>query len=188
MADGGTTDSVLGLFLQRYWMMLRATRKIRTPRSVVVPVLLGSLLLPPGVWGSTGPWISVGSWGAVKEDKSCVHCHAASGMILEMESGEELSLFIDASVYSGSPHSALGCRSCHGYHAVESKVDFEWLSGNSCRRCHEDVFAAYAASAHGQEHTIGHLETPACPDCHRSHDVTLASLDKPLMEACLGCH
>ncbi len=53
---------------------------------------------------------------------------------------------------------------------------------------HEDVFTVYADSGHGQKRTIGHLEAPACPDCHRSHDVTLASLDKPLMEACLGCH
>lgn len=345
-------------------------RSIRIPCASVVLVLLGSFLLPPGAWGSVGPWRSVGVRESVKEDKPCVNCHGASGMILEMENGEEISLFIDESVYSSSPHSALGCRSCHGelalethpgekrfasrneyaalrneicknchgrpakpetplhkrliarvgaprctschvphkmmpvrmwkgevgtssycltchkeklktsldgkktfeitimeaaqgkevdmnhncidchpgyskqahplwgtgtrqkqvqniaaicrkchsgqyqlvqgtmhyqlrkkinpsapvcidchgYHAVESKVDFEWLSGNSCRRCHEDVFTAYADSGHGQKRATGHLEAPACPDCHRSHEVNLASLDKPLMEACLGCH
>lgn len=338
-------------------------KRNRIPSGFIILAFLGSFLLPPGARGSVDPRRSEGVRGHVKEDKSCMHCHASSGMVLEMDSGEEISLFIDERAYSASPHSALGCRSCHGelflkthptgksyasrneysvlrneickschpgstkqeaamhkrlvarvgaprctschvphkmlpvriwegkvdtssycltchkeklktsldgkktleltifeategkevdmnhnctdchpgyskqahplwsagtrkkqvqnavgickkchsgkyqlvqgsmhyqlrkkgdpsapgctdchgYHAVESKVDFEWLSGNSCRRCHADVFAAYAESAHGQKRTIGHLEAPACPDCHRSHDATLASLDKPLI-------
>lgn len=110
----------------------------------------------------------------------CRKCHAGQYRLVEGSMHYRLRT-------QGDP-GAPGCTDCHGYHAVEAKVDFEWLSGNSCRQCHEDVFTAYAGTGHGQRRALGHLEAPACPDCHRSHDVSLASLEKPFMEACLGCH
>lgn len=51
-------------------------RRPRITRSAIVLAFFGSLLLPPGAGGS------------VKEDKSCVDCHAAPDLSLKLRAGK----------------------------------------------------------------------------------------------------
>lgn len=100
--------------------------------------------------------------------------------------------------YAGSIHAALldagdtaapTCTNCHGSHSVGPKAAYETIAGLPCRKCHEDVFDAYASSVHGEARTkLGHIEAPVCADCHRAHDVGAPSVGNRLKEACIGCH
>lgn len=100
--------------------------------------------------------------------------------------------------YQGSIHAALLdagdlsapiCTDCHGSHSISPKAAYETMTGLPCRKCHETVFDAYAASVHGQARSEpGHIEAPICADCHRAHDVSAASVGDRLKDACLGCH
>jgi hypothetical protein len=101
-------------------------------------------------------------------------------------------------LYQGSVHAALidegdlaapVCTDCHGSHSVGPTAAFETITGVPCKKCHEAVFEAYAASVHNQAWSKpGHFEAPVCADCHRAHDVRAASVGDRLKNACLGCH
>jgi len=85
--------------------------------------------------------------------------------------------------------AAPGCPDCHGFHGVEGRLALETLTGTPCRRCHEEVFAAYAQSRHaGAAAPGGHPEAPLCPSCHRVHDMDYASFVTAVNETCRGCH
>lgn len=84
-------------------------------------------------------------WGAGTRQKqvqdavgSCRKCHSGLYQLVEGSMHYQLRKH-------GDPR-APGCTDCHGYHGLESKVDFEWLSGNSCRRCHEDALSPMPAA------------------------------------------
>ena len=100
--------------------------------------------------------------------------------------------------YEGSIHAALldegdlaapVCTDCHGSHSVSPKAAYETITGLPCKKCHETIFDAYAASVHGLARSkLGHNEAPVCADCHRAHDVSAATVGDRLKNACLGCH
>ncbi len=100
--------------------------------------------------------------------------------------------------YEGSIHASLVesgnlaapvCTDCHGSHTVKPKAAYETLTGAPCKTCHEDIFAAYRESMHGRARAdLGHIKAPICADCHRAHDVNVASVENRLKDACLGCH
>ena len=100
--------------------------------------------------------------------------------------------------YKGSIHASLVesgnlaapvCTDCHGSHSVRAKAEYETLVGAPCKNCHEDIFNAYLESMHGQARgKLGHVNAPICADCHRAHDINVASVEVRLKDACLGCH
>jgi hypothetical protein len=100
--------------------------------------------------------------------------------------------------YAGSIHAKLlddgnlaapVCTDCHGAHAVGPKATYETIAGVPCRNCHENIFEAYLGSTHGQARSqSGHIAAPICADCHRAHDVGVASAGSRLVDACLACH
>lgn len=100
-------------------------------------------------------------------------------------------------LYEGSIHASLlrdgnpiapVCTDCHAPHAVR-KADRKAIAEVPCRKCHDAVFSAYAASVHGLARSKpGENNAPLCADCHRAHDVTAATAGDRLKTACLGCH
>lgn len=87
----------------------------------------------------------------------------------------------------GNP-AAPDCTDCHGFHAVESVEAYRVLTGEPCRRCHEEVFREFQGSRHAGVEIEGHLLTPPCSSCHRVHDLEYGSAPAELNAACLSCH
>ena len=111
----------------------------------------------------------------------CQGCHA--------DKQDQYRESIHASLLDSGNLEAPVCTDCHGSHAVGPKAVYETIAGVPCKTCHEDIFDAYVGSMHGEARRAqGHLEAPICADCHRAHEVGVASTGTRLKEACLACH
>jgi predicted CXXCH cytochrome family protein len=150
--------------------------------------------------------------GSVHTDHDCTDCHSDFGkethFVRDFKSRREHSLALSQvcrechddmfDAFEGSIHFSLleggnlaapMCTDCHGYHGIGPKDTLETIAGLPCRQCHDAVFDAYAGSMHGiAKGKAGHLDAPACSDCHQAHGVDAASWTERLRGACLGCH
>lgn len=118
---------------------------------------------------------------AVAKVEVCSQCHEDKAKLLEGS--------IHATTLRQGNLWAPVCTDCHGSHAVRAKAAQEPMNGISCRKCHDDIFDAYAGSMHGLARgKPGPVRAPICVDCHRAHDVSPASTGTRLRDACLGCH
>lgn len=100
--------------------------------------------------------------------------------------------------YEGSIHAFLirdgdpaapVCTDCHSPHAVSRKAVYETMAAVPCKNCHVAIFNAYAESMHGKARSKpGESAAPLCSDCHRAHEVAVASAGEGRKTACLGCH
>ncbi|TAK45324.1 MAG: hypothetical protein EPO29_01955 [Betaproteobacteria bacterium] len=118
---------------------------------------------------------------AVAKVEVCTQCH------------EDKAKLFEGSVHATTLRTgnlwAPVCTDCHGSHAVRAKAAQEPMNGISCRKCHDEIFDAYAGSMHGLARgKAGPVKAPICVDCHRAHDVSPASTGTRLRDACLGCH
>jgi hypothetical protein len=112
--------------------------------------------------------------------KICYECHE--------DKSHQYEGSIHASLVESGNLAAPVCTDCHGSHTVEPKAAYETLTGVPCKNCHENIFNVYLKSMHGQARSkLGHIEAPICSDCHRAHDVNVASVEDRLKDACLGC-
>ena len=134
--------------------------------------------------------------------RTCAGCHQdterAEGVEL-LEAGPVASYL--RSVHGPGPARAeapaADCADCHGAHSLydsthpESPVSRRNISG-TCGKCHPDVSASYAESAHGRAALRGDRQTPFCTDCHGGHAVaSRTEADAPARveaETCSGCH
>lgn len=99
------------------------------------------------------------------------------------------------SIDKQNPKSAV-CVDCHTSHAI-SKTErdpFQLLVTKQCGSCHEEEFASYRSTYHGQINTLGYAHTAKCYDCHGSHEIhgvdnedSTIHLDNRL-ETCQECH
>jgi len=152
---------------------------------------------------------------------SCVSCHKAIGKIkhpskdtnISIASERAFSLEMNESCrkchlqkykqYKTSVHASLVaqgndkaplCSSCHNPHAPVSMEHYETEAGPPCKKCHENIYNAYAASVHGQARLHGntirdsHIQAPICSDCHHSHAVTPLAIGDVLRTTCINCH
>jgi hypothetical protein len=111
----------------------------------------------------------------------CRQCHA--------DKYEQYRESIHAVLLDGGDLAAPVCTDCHGSHSVGPKAAYETIAGVPCKKCHESIFNAYLGSMHGEARgEMGHIEAPICADCHRAHDVGVASTGTRLRDACLACH
>lgn len=118
---------------------------------------------------------------AVAKVEVCSQCHEDKAKLFEGS--------IHASTLRTGNLWAPVCTDCHGSHAVRAKAAQEPMNGISCRRCHDEIFDAYAGSMHGLARgKPGPVRAPICVDCHRAHDVSPASTGTRLRDACLACH
>ncbi|HUJ19362.1 MAG TPA: cytochrome c3 family protein [Nitrospirota bacterium] len=81
------------------------------------------------------------------------------------------------------------CTSCHGSpHYIQPKSSKESAVNHfnvvqTCGQCHEEKFMSekygfsplvmdrYLESFHGRKLKVGHMNAPACPNCHGAHDI-----------------
>jgi predicted CXXCH cytochrome family protein len=124
--------------------------------------------------------------GSLQEAKAagyglCRNCHA------EYYERFENSLHFKMARY-GHPDAPL-CTDCHGYHTVAPVKSFELLTGLPCRRCHDEVFRAFARGTHrARPRVAAHSELPACCNCHRAHESAFTPVGALMNDVCLQCH
>lgn len=88
------------------------------------------------------------------------------------------------------------CSDCHSTHSIaNTSADPTKLAITaSCGNCHQDRYASYKASYHGQVNTLGYAYTAKCFDCHGSHGILKAEdteskvNQKNLLQTCQKCH
>ncbi|RMD58724.1 hypothetical protein D6833_12535 [Candidatus Parcubacteria bacterium] len=124
--------------------------------------------------------------------EACLDCHGDKELTSTSETGEEISLYVDARKFANSVHGDFDCTDCHV--DVEQIPHPETLEKVDCGMCHDDAALAYAGSVHGEALAQGAEEAPSCADCHGEHDILAASDPAspvyPLNEAatCAVCH
>ena len=87
--------------------------------------------------------------------------------------------------------AAAGCVDCHGAHEVRPPREPRTRISDTCARCHQEVYATFAASVHGKALLNGNPDVPVCTDCHKAHEIPKAkggtfALGAP--EYCGKCH
>jgi hypothetical protein len=92
------------------------------------------------------------------------------------------------------------CGDCHGGHSIPASdnveaMNAEHLSGiEMCGGCHAQDTGAYVDYYHGAAYKMAALDSPACWDCHNTHDVLpstnrQSSVNKDrIQDTCHKCH
>lgn len=80
------------------------------------------------------------------------------------------------------------CSDCHGAHAVGPKALADTMSGEPCKKCHQDIFNSYRESVHGLAKQKGVGHAPLCSDCHYAHEVRPAMASRTPKDLCMTCH
>ncbi len=123
---------------------------------------------------------------SVEMNQSCRSCHDKKSTQYEGS--------IHFSMVGQGSEKAPVCTDCHSAHAVETMTVYQPETGFPCKKCHENIFIAYAESVHGTARISGnvirdkHIQAPICSDCHRSHEVTAVEIGDTLRSQCFGCH
>ncbi len=119
-------------------------------------------------------------------NQSCRKCHAKNFKVYESS--------IHASLVAEGNLMAPLCTDCHSAHAIESMAVYQPVTGLPCKKCHENIYEAYAQSVHGGARANGnvirdsHIQAPICADCHQAHGVTAVAASNYLQSTCLDCH
>jgi hypothetical protein len=148
---------------------------------------------------------------SVHSQHSCTDCHTSYSKSIhptpELKSLRDLTITASeacarchpdkSAQHKGSVHSAMleegikrapACVDCHGAHSVGPKALADTMSGVPCKKCHEDIFAAYRGSVHGMAKQNGNGQAPICSDCHYAHEIKPAMASRSPKEVCMGCH
>lgn len=147
--------------------------------------------------GSAPKESSQTSTGGENASSNCLTCHGQVGATVKLESGEELSIYVDASALSQSVHGGtLGCTDCHkdktGYphNKLEATTVRAYASAGSaiCSSCHQSEREAYSQSVHGQMSAAGRTDAASCADCHTAHAVKKGVEISYEFSICAKCH
>ncbi len=123
---------------------------------------------------------------------ACSECHGQSDFTTVDTAGNEISLFVDAQLFSQSIHADLGCEGCHA--DVTEIPHAETLAKVDCGMCHDDAVTEYQKSIHYHAIKEGSPDAPTCADCHGKHDIMPVANPEsrvhPLKVAatCARCH
>lgn len=117
---------------------------------------------------------------SIKASEACRRCHA--------DKQKAVNESIHFKLMSEGNLKAPVCTDCHGFHDVGPKAAYGTLSGEPCRKCHEEIFKVYSKSVHGMAKVNGEHRAPLCSSCHFAHDVKAADMTVKIKNACLGCH
>lgn len=84
------------------------------------------------------------------------------------------------------------CTDCHGAHRIAAARVDRSAGVQSCGKCHQEIFATYAASVHGSAlMNANNKDVPVCVDCHTAHtieDATTMHYRDKVPEMCGKCH
>jgi predicted CXXCH cytochrome family protein len=131
---------------------------------------------------------------AAPETQYCLSCHKGK-LTKTMKNGESLSLFVEEPLLRSSVHAKLQCADCHAgfsksQHPVRSytsRREYTIVTSDRCKKCHSDASKQYEGSIHLSLLKSGHMEAPACTDCHGFHLITKADRGLGLV-SCNKCH
>jgi hypothetical protein len=100
---------------------------------------------------------------------------------MQLENGEELSLYVPAEALTNSVHGELGyaCVQCHTQvgeyphppFSAEDARDASIQLYTACKRCHAHQYELAQDSVHARAFEAGNREAAICTDCHTAHDV-----------------
>lgn len=148
---------------------------------------IARLELPRG-WLVVALVVCLASVAQAKMDTPlCLACHNASAPKADHLKG--VSLYVNAKLFKGSVHAAIGCPSCHtDISGFPHKLPPQKVS---CDGCHPTQSAAYRRSVHA-----GGVKTiPGCLDCHGNPHGILPKSDPEsrvyplnLPRTCGRCH
>ena len=112
-------------------------------------------------------------------DDTCLGCHGEPGLTLELESGQNLVLFVPPDGYYDSVHGELGyaCVQCHTTvgdyphppFQAEDLRDASLQLYEACQRCHLQQYTLTLDSVHADALEAGNRNAAICTDCHDPH-------------------
>ncbi len=142
----------------------------------VIPFAVGVLL----VAAITPALLETPVQGQGISNETCLECHSDPNLLMVLDNGELMSVYIDEDEYLQSVHGDGGyaCVQCHtdigDYpHPESSYADRRDLSlqlYNACFRCHSGQYEKTLDSAHQKARDEGVRDAAICTDCHGSHD------------------
>ncbi len=123
-----------------------------------------------------------------------MECH--SDKDISMERNEKvISLYVDASTLSNSPHSGLSCTDCHAGFNAEEFPHKENIQPIQCQSCHTDYLDAHVFhSAMKNKTHKDYSKLNDCKACHGTHNVVSPKMaTSPMHESnslqyCGKCH
>jgi hypothetical protein len=147
--------------------------------------------------GSFGGGVAAGAQSL--ENSYCLGCHGNAGMEMPLESGETLSLSVDAEAFTASVHGETGvsCVLCHTDigeypHEVAASPSLREQTLKryaQCRQCHEEQYLATEDNVHAAARAAGQPQAAVCTDCHGAHAVQrVARSGTAIVETCGNCH
>ena len=145
-------------------------------RPWLIPLLIGLF----GMTAFIPLLVSSPVQGQTISNQTCLECHSDPTLLMQLENGEFMSVFVDEEEYIQSVHGEGGyaCVQCHTeigeYPHPESSYadrrDFSLQLYNSCFRCHSGQYEKTLDSVHQQAREEGVRDAAICTDCHGSHD------------------
>lgn len=112
-------------------------------------------------------------------NETCLGCHGVPGLVLPLENGENLVLYVSPQEFADSIHGQRGyaCMQCHTTvgdypHPSFSAADVRDASlqlYQACRRCHASQYAQTQDSVHAAAMQTGNRNAAICTDCHTAH-------------------
>ena len=141
-------------------------------------------------------------------DVRCRNCHALLEGSVDLASGENVSLHVEAETVAGSVHGAsmtgdgyspLRCTSCHRdaerYAFPHTPLTVEDARGltlemdDLCQECHTEIAALDHDGVHEAAREKGELAAASCADCHGSHNIQSPNEPRQrVSETCGSCH
>ena len=161
----------------------------------LVPIVLGALIAA-SLAGSP----VVLAQDAARENETCLACHAAPRLVMQLPSTEVISVTIDPTRFNDSAHGrALTCTACHADNVAiphppvqaQTMRAYRDVRSRVCATCHTDAVEQFAGSVHGRAGQMGFGDTPNCTTCHNPHDaarVKTPAFRNNLPQLCGTCH
>ena len=130
-----------------------------------------------------------------QEKATCFTCHGEKDLSTVNEKGENVSLYVNDSLFVSSAHGTFNCIDCHASLAGTDDSGHDTpVKAVDCSSCHGGVAEIYRTSIHGQLLAMGDRDVPQCSSCHGKHDIFPAKDRRSkvnkfnLMYTCAGCH
>jgi hypothetical protein len=126
--------------------------------------------------------------------EECLACHGDQTLAKEKD-GKQVSLFVNDSVLSKSPHRRLVCVACHAGFDPQNVPHKEKIEPVNCLKCHSNAPVKHPFHPQLARSIIAHEQPDvSCKDCHGRHDVVSPKVpgskfsESNVAEGCLECH
>lgn len=112
--------------------------------------------------------------------RTCSVCHENMAVVVKYHIHREApyqeyrqSVHGRALFSQGVASFAAVCTDCHGVHNIQGVGEPHLMARQpaTCGRCHDQIYAKYKESIHGQMALKGDPNSPLCVDCHGEHKI-----------------